>query len=113
MAALSAFDVTHAHAPDSQWTAKHLMSINGRFEQITFDDLDAVGERNDVPGYRRIVREVLDATNSWPDLPPRPSSTRPPSPPSATTSRAFRPRWPLGACGLGVQLGDRPSQLVR
>lgn len=63
-----AFDVTHAYAPDSQWTARHLMSINGRFERVTLDDLDAVGQRNDVPGYRRIVREVFDATDSWPEF---------------------------------------------
>ncbi len=60
-----AFDVTHAHNPISRWTSRHLMAVNGKFEGIALDDLYAVGERNDVPGYRRIVREVRDAVSEW------------------------------------------------
>ena len=63
-----AYDVTHAHRPESKWTSRHLMSVNGRFEGIGRDDLYAVGERHAVPGYRRIVREVLAATETWPEL---------------------------------------------
>ena len=51
-----AFDVTHAYRPDSQWTSRHLMAVNGKFEDITAEDLYAVGERNDVPGFRKVVR---------------------------------------------------------
>ena len=61
-----AFDVTHAYRPDSQWTSRHLMAVNGKFEGITLEDLHAVGDRNDVPGYRRVVREVRDAVTAWP-----------------------------------------------
>jgi serine/threonine-protein kinase HipA len=61
-----AFDLTHAYRPESQWTSRHLMAVNGKFEGITADDLHAVGERNDVPGYRRIVREVRSNVAAWP-----------------------------------------------
>jgi serine/threonine-protein kinase HipA len=60
-----AYDVTHAYRQDSKWTSRHLMSVNGKFEDITTDDLYAVGERNDVPGYRKIVRQVRDAVGGW------------------------------------------------
>jgi serine/threonine-protein kinase HipA len=60
-----AFDVTHSYRPDSQWTSRHLMAVNGKFENITRDDLYAVGERNNVPGYRRVAREVQDAVMAW------------------------------------------------
>jgi serine/threonine-protein kinase HipA len=60
-----AFDVTHAYRPDSKWTSRHLMSVNGRFEEISLDDLYAVGERHSVPGYRRLTREVLAAVDAW------------------------------------------------
>lgn len=63
-----AFDITHAYRPDSPWTSRHLMAVNGKFEQITVDDLNAVGERNDVPGYRRVVREVGAAVGDWRDF---------------------------------------------
>jgi len=62
-----AYDITHAYRPDSPWTAKHLMSVNGRFDDISLGDLHAVAERHDVPGYRRIIRDVTDAVAAWPD----------------------------------------------
>ena len=63
-----AFDVTHAYSPVSQWTSRHLMAVNGKFDGIGLDDLHAVGDRHDVPGYRRIVREVLAAVEGWPSF---------------------------------------------
>jgi len=60
-----AFDVTHAYRPDSEWTARHLMSVNGRFEDMGVEDLWAVGERHQVPGYRRVIREVRAAVEGW------------------------------------------------
>ena len=63
-----AFDVTYAYRPESEWTSRHLMSVNGHFEGIALDDLHAVGERHEVPGYRRLVREVLEAVDRWPEF---------------------------------------------
>lgn len=60
-----AFDVTHAYRPDSPWTRHHLMSVNGKFESVTLEDLHAVGEGNAVPGYRKVVRQVRAAVESW------------------------------------------------
>jgi serine/threonine-protein kinase HipA len=63
-----AYDVTHAHNPASQWTTRHLMSVNAKFEGITLEDLYAVGERNFAPGYRQIVRSVQDVVAEWPSF---------------------------------------------
>lgn len=60
-----AYDITHAYAEHSRWTARHLMGVNGRFEGIDLEDLHAVGARHDVPGYRQIVRDVLAAVDAW------------------------------------------------
>lgn len=60
-----AFDVTHAYRPDSPWTSRHLMAVNAKFEHIGVADLWSVGERNEVPGYRKVVREVRDAVDEW------------------------------------------------
>jgi serine/threonine-protein kinase HipA len=60
-----AFDVTHAYHPLSRWTSRHLMAVNGRFEGITLADLFAVGERHEVPAYKRCVREVRTAVEGW------------------------------------------------
>ncbi len=61
-----AFDVTHAYRRDSQWTRRHNLSVNGKTDGITVSDLEAVGERRLVPGYRRVIREVRAAVEEWP-----------------------------------------------
>lgn len=63
--AAPAYDITFAYNPRSPWTAKHLMSVNGKFDTITRRDLHSVGETFDVPGYRRIIREVEAAVKRW------------------------------------------------
>ncbi|MFA5886117.1 MAG: type II toxin-antitoxin system HipA family toxin [Acidimicrobiia bacterium] len=63
-----AYDVTHAHNPSGTWTSRHQMSINGQFEHITLDDLDTVGDRFAVPGYRGIAREVPVVVARWPEF---------------------------------------------
>lgn len=60
-----AYDVTFAYHPRSAWTSKHLMSVNGKFDTITRDDLHAVGNSFDIRGYRRIIREVETAVANW------------------------------------------------
>lgn len=62
-----AYDVTHAYNPGGEWTYQHLMSVNGKFHHITRADLEAVGDRFLVPGYRRIVNRVADAVMRWPE----------------------------------------------
>jgi serine/threonine-protein kinase HipA len=61
-----AYDITHAYNPNNQWINRHLMAVNGKFEGISLEDLHAVGERNDVPGFKRVVREVRQAVSEWP-----------------------------------------------
>ena len=87
-----AFDITHAYGPSSQWNARHLMSVNGSFDDIGLADLRSVGDRHDVPGYREITREVLAAVDEWPDF-----ATRAEVPDEVMTSindtiARFRPR---------------------
>jgi serine/threonine-protein kinase HipA len=61
-----AYDVTHAHAPESRWTRQHLMAVNGRTTGITGADIRDVGDRFSVPGASGIVDQVLDAVVKWP-----------------------------------------------
>lgn len=60
-----AYDVTHAHSPDSRWTRQHLMAVNGRSTGITRADLAEVGDRFGVPAVNDIVERVLDAVARW------------------------------------------------
>jgi serine/threonine-protein kinase HipA len=61
-----AYDVTHAHAPGSEWTRQHLMAVNGKTIGIDRDDVASVADRFGVPGAARIVDQVLAAVDDWP-----------------------------------------------
>ncbi|MEO8094201.1 MAG: type II toxin-antitoxin system HipA family toxin [Pseudolysinimonas sp.] len=63
-----AFDVTHAHNPESRWTAQHLMSVNGKFTGIERADLLEFAERQDIRGARAIIEQVADAVAQWPEF---------------------------------------------
>lgn len=60
-----AYDVTHAHHPQSHWTAQHLMAVNGRTRAIDRSDLATVGDRFEVPDATAVIGTVLDAVGSW------------------------------------------------
>ncbi len=61
-----AYDVTHAYNPNGEWTYQHLMSVEGKFRNISRADLFAIGDRFAVPGYARLYRQVASAIAQWP-----------------------------------------------
>jgi serine/threonine-protein kinase HipA len=56
-----AYDVTFAYSPTSRWLSRHLMSVEGKFEHITTADLEVLGDRTGVAGYRDIIGRAADA----------------------------------------------------
>jgi serine/threonine-protein kinase HipA len=60
-----AYDVTFAYSPSSVWLAQHLMSVEGKFAQITRADLERFADRFEVPGYRGVIDQVVDAVADW------------------------------------------------
>jgi serine/threonine-protein kinase HipA len=65
-----AFDVVYAYNPTGLWTSQHQMSLNGKRDGFTLEDLRRVGE---VASLKRgqadqIHDEVLQAVKAWPDL---------------------------------------------
>lgn len=63
-----AFDVIYAHNPSGKWTSAHQMSVAGKRDGITREDLELVGDRFAVPGYRDAIDEVLAAVDRWPEF---------------------------------------------
>lgn len=63
-----AYDVTYAHNPKGAWTYQHLMSVNGRFADITRGDLLAVADRFGVGTARKVMERVREAVATWPDF---------------------------------------------
>ena len=63
-----AYDVTFAHNPIGEWTYQHLMSVNGKFKDLTMTDLLAEAERFGVGTAKRVIEEVRVAILSWPEF---------------------------------------------
>jgi serine/threonine-protein kinase HipA len=62
-----AYDVTHSYW-DGGWTQTHQMSVNGKFDGITLDDLRIMADLHDVPAINKTLREVSQAIDAWPDF---------------------------------------------
>ncbi len=61
-----AFDVMYSHNPAGQWTNQHQMSINGKRDQFTLDDLVSVGESISLPRPVEVIEEIVQAVSQWP-----------------------------------------------
>jgi serine/threonine-protein kinase HipA len=62
-----AFDVMYAYNPSGAWTARHQMSLAGKREGFTLDDLKAVAATASMKRGRAeaITREVTAAVARW------------------------------------------------
>jgi serine/threonine-protein kinase HipA len=60
------YDITHAYHPRGKWTYQHLMSVNGKFENITREDMLLEAERFSVSRPKDLLGEVREALGNWP-----------------------------------------------
>lgn len=65
-----AYDLTYSHNPDGVWTNRHQLSLNGKREDFTFEDIDACAKGLSL--RRSLAREVVDELASvvahWPEF---------------------------------------------
>jgi len=60
-----AYDVTFAHNPENYWIKQHQMSVNGKRNNITLEDLDIVGEKHGIRNRKGILKEVQQSVLQW------------------------------------------------
>jgi serine/threonine-protein kinase HipA len=60
-----AYDVCHAYRPASPWVSKQSLSINGKRENITKDDLLAVAKLLSIKKAVQIFTQVSEVVNKW------------------------------------------------
>ena len=63
-----AYDMSWAYNPNGGWTATHQMSINGKWDAITREDLLTVASEMNVKGAKQIIDQVVEAVSQWPRL---------------------------------------------
>lgn len=62
-----AYDLTHAHNPDGEWTNQHFLAVGGKFSKISGDDLLALADRFGIGTAPAVLRQVGEAVSAWPD----------------------------------------------
>ncbi|NOY16653.1 MAG: type II toxin-antitoxin system HipA family toxin, partial [Gammaproteobacteria bacterium] len=63
-----AFDMTYSHNPAGKWTDRHQMTVNGKRDQFTKEDLLAVAASSDLKGAEKVIQDVLQAVKQWPEF---------------------------------------------
>ena len=63
-----AYDICHAYRPGSAWVSQHALSINGKRQGITRDDLLEVGRQMNVKKAPAIISQVSEVVARWPEF---------------------------------------------
>ena len=62
-----AFDITYSHNPHGQWTNRHQMSVNGKRDNFTMDNLYSLAQRADIKKgkAKKIIEEIKNVFSKW------------------------------------------------
>jgi serine/threonine-protein kinase HipA len=63
-----AYDVTYAYNPGGEWTSRHQMTVAGKREGFTREDLLQVGSEMSINKPGDIIDEVWGAVKQWLDI---------------------------------------------
>ncbi len=65
-----AYDVTYSYNPTGLWTGQHQMSLNGKRDDFTIEDLQSCADAALLKRGedKRILRDVCEAVNQWPRI---------------------------------------------
>lgn len=60
-----AYDLSFAYNPHGEWTYQHLMAVNGKFKDITTEDMLAEAKRYGIGTAKNVIDEVRNAVERW------------------------------------------------
>lgn len=60
-----AYDVTYAFNPESRWVFQHQMSVNGKRQDISRDDMAVVAKIMNIKKHVDVIEEVANTVNNW------------------------------------------------
>lgn len=63
-----AYDVIYAHNPKGRWTNQHQMTVNGKRDHFTRDDLLTIADSISLLRPDDIIDEVVTAVEQWPQF---------------------------------------------
>lgn len=63
-----AYDLTYTYDPEGYVETLHKMRINGKIENIEFDDLMAVADYAEINNGEDIIEEIVETVSQWPSF---------------------------------------------
>ena len=60
-----AYDLCYSYNPDSRWVSRHQLSLNGKQDDFTRNDLLVVGENMGIRQCGEIIDEIVDVVAQW------------------------------------------------
>ena len=60
-----AYDLCYSYTPGGKWTNRHQMSLNGKQDNFSMEDLQRVGENMGIRNRKAIVEEVAESVSHW------------------------------------------------
>lgn len=63
-----AYDITHAYNPKGEWTYQHLLGVNGKFGNISRDDLLHLADRYAIGPASKIIDKTQNVIAHWPEF---------------------------------------------
>ena len=64
-----AFDVVYSYNPQGTWTSQHQMSLNGKRDDFSHDDLIEFAKMAGIKKYRakQFIERIVEVVSGWPD----------------------------------------------
>ena len=60
-----AYDLCYSYSPSGTWTRLHQLSVNGKRDEFTYNDLLEVAGKADIRNPREIVEQISEVIVRW------------------------------------------------
>ena len=60
-----AYDLCYSYSTSGKWTNKHQLSLNGKRERFTRNDLLQVADKQDIKNAKEIIEQIFDVVAQW------------------------------------------------
>jgi Uncharacterized protein related to capsule biosynthesis enzymes len=60
-----AYDLCYSYSPSGKWTNQHQLSLNGKRDGFTMQDLLQVAEKQNIKNAKEIIEQIHDVVSRW------------------------------------------------
>jgi len=60
-----AYDLCYSYSPSGKWTNQHQLSLNGKRDNFTKEDLLLVAQKADIKNAKEIIQQIVEVVSKW------------------------------------------------